>query len=90
MNNINYLYLLLIIIIFIIIYYIIALQKKQETFKDLKELKDAIDLDFLSKITKKINKLKETFDNDSDIIFKIKPPKARCSCCNENMHLYRK
>ncbi len=90
MNNLNYIYLLLFIIIFIIIYYIIVIKKKQENFKDLKDLQNSIDLDFIKKISDKIDKIKETFDNDSDIILKKKPPKARCSCCNENMHLYRK
>jgi len=90
MNNLNYIYLLLFIIIFIIIYYIIVIKKKQENFKDLKDLQNSIDLDFIKKISDKIDKIKETFDNDSDIILKKTQPKARCSCCNENMHLYRK
>jgi len=87
MNNINYIYLLLLLIIFVIIYYIIVLKKKQENFEDLKDLKNSIDLDFLNKISHKIDKINENFDNN--IILKKVTPKAKCKCCNSNMHLYR-
>ena len=40
------------------------LKKKQENFKDLTDLQNSIDLDFITKISNKIDKMKETFDND--------------------------